>query len=418
MTHAIRTTAAQLNEKNVDPNLAETVLLRGIELYQELCHATVASPIFDMFPGKTEPQSSEVKLSTFERYLGLKLTPQNIISILQTLGCTVTQSENTLLVTPPTFRPDLSIPADFVEEVARIYGYQNIPSTIMDTKIPLLKQDGVNFFIEEKIKRYLAALGWQEVYTYSLVSESVAKNSGWDVDSHLQLLNPLTDDRVYLRRTLAPSLAELAQNNSEEPDQAYFEFANSYAKNGSDLPQETYQLCLLSGGEYREFRGYLESLLDQLYIKDIQVITDSKNQPGYVQSASIKTAANVTLGTIGKHHSGYWVAELTVSNLVEAAQSHPVYQPLPKTAVLKEDLTFTISSQTPVGEVLTAIKTHHEHIQKVELSAVYKDNYTFKIWYHNPLESLSSAAIAPVRKALVQNLQKKYAATLVGSLEN
>jgi phenylalanyl-tRNA synthetase beta chain len=178
-----------------------------VDLYQYLCKAAVASEVFDDFPAPPQMEAVSLNTSLIYKYLGIDLPKDTVTNILQSLECQVEWTgDSTIKVTPPTFRPDITIPADVIEELARIYGYHNLPSKIMDTPIPLNKPTDVNFAVEHRIKQFLADLGWQELYTYSMVSQAVALESGYSIDKHLKLQNPLTDDRVYLRRSLIPSV--------------------------------------------------------------------------------------------------------------------------------------------------------------------------------------------------------------------
>lgn len=200
MTHAIRTVAAQLSEKNVDPHLAEAVLEKGLSLFSELADGQIASERYDDFPGKQALQSVEVPLITIQRYLGIDIPESRITDILTSLECAVQATDNAVIsVQPPTFRPDLVIPADIVEEVARIYGYHNLPSTLMTGEIPTQRTDD-NFKLEYQVKQLWAALGAYEVFTYSLISQNQLQLQ--------QLLLQLLHCRVYYRKFYLRSIKQ------------------------------------------------------------------------------------------------------------------------------------------------------------------------------------------------------------------
>lgn len=422
MTHAIRTTAAQLNEKNVDPNLAEDTLAYGISLYQELCGATVASAIFDSFPGKKETQVVVTPLSIFKRYLGVELQSSQIVAILEQLGCTVTKTAENLEVTPPTFRPDLEIPADIVEEVARIYGYHNLPSKLMDTAIPVIKPENLNYSLEHRLKEFLADSGWQELYTYSMVSEQVALESGYKLEEHLKLQNPLTDDRVFLRRSLIPSLTEVKNQNQHWENFSAFEIAAVYEPKINDIPDQKITLGLVSTQNYRQLRATIECVAAQFYLK-ITISPDTEPAIGFYQSASIfiqtqKTNETdlVKLGTVGQTHSGLLAALLDIQTLTMYAKSNPEYQPLPTTAPIIEDLTFTLPENTLVGEVLESIASTNNLIESVTLISMFRQNITVRIIFRSQESNLSVADIEPIRKHIVATTTETFNATLVGSV--
>lgn len=419
MTHAIRTTAAQLMEKNLDPNLAEITLLQAVDLYQKLCDAKLGSTFYDDFSGKIEPQAVILSLDTVKHYLGLEIDQKRIVEILTSLECKVSVLEDDQIkVTPPTFRPDLTIPADIVEEIARIYGYHNLPSQLMDTTIPTTYPQDTNFQVENKIKHFLSDIGWQEVYTYSLVSEQLAVETGYKLEAHLKLQNPLTEDKVYLRRSLLPSLAEIITTNSQVSSLSVFELANIYPPQGVEsLPAEQLQLGLVSTDDYRHVRGSVEALFAKFFItpESYEITPDIKAQQPFVQSASI-TLGDTILGSIGVLRNGLVGAEIVVKKLLSVVKTHPSYQPIPKTMPLIEDLTFTLPAKTAIGEVITKISKLNPIISKVELKDIYKQNHTFTIEYHDLKKNLAVTDIEQLRRDIVRQVEKSFQAQLVGEV--
>jgi phenylalanyl-tRNA synthetase beta chain len=416
MTHAIRTTAAQLMEKNVDPHLAESVLLMGAQLYQELCEAKPASQIYDDYPGEKADQKEAIRiqLAKFEQYLGLEIEVETITEILETLGCKVSISQKELIVTPPTFRPDLNIKADLVEEVARIYGYHRLPSKIMDGEIPLNRPTDYNFKLEDQIKHFLAASSWQEIYAYSMVSEEIALQSGYKLAEQLKLQNPLSEDRVYLRRSLIPSLQEVIAQNPNYDQMSVFEIAKAYhpsAKTlkGQALPEEELLLGMVSTKAYREIRADLENLLSRFYLNDLQ-IKQTGNREGELVLQGQK------LGKIEVRGKNETAVEIKLAVLVELAKTHPQYQPLSKTNSLLEDMTFTLPAKTAVGEVIEKINGLSELVYQVTLKDVYQQNHTFQIEYLDKQNNLSAEDVKPVRQKIAQLLKKEFSAKLVGNV--
>lgn len=421
MTHSIRTVAAQLMEKNVDPNLAETVLLRGIELYQELCHAQVASPIFDEFPGKTTPNPVAIPYSRLNDYLGIDLPQEKIVTILETLECQVTVTGKTesptFTVTPPTFRPDITIPADIVEEIARIYGYHNLPSTLMPTAIPTISPEGVDFTLENKIKRFLSHRGWQEVYGYSMVSETIALETGFSLQDHLKIGNPLTDDRIYLRRSLIPSLEEIIAQNPQRSQMSIFEMAMVYTPKKNNLPEEDLHLTLVSTSTYRQAKGELQSLLRSLYLEKFVIEENTAITTPYAQNGKLLVGPKkIEAGMISILKNNHVAIDLSMSTITQIARNHPSYQPLPTTAMIVEDLTFTLPPKSQIGNILTTIQNLDDSISQVELKDLYKNNASFSLTYWDKTRNLSSEEIEPLRKKVVESVESEYAAKLVGKV--
>lgn len=407
MTHAIRTVAAQLEEKGADPITAELVLARGAELYQEICHAKLASPVFDLFPTPQQLAPVSVKQETIVRYLGIELPINQVTTILERLGCTVDIVGETLMVTPPSYRPDITIPADVIEEIARIYGYQNLPSTIMPGSIPLIKQEGTNFAVERQIKERLASLGWQELYTYSMVGKQEAMQSGYALTEHLKLANPLTEDKVYLRRSLVPSLLQVAQNNdsTKKISHKLFEVANLYHPRENQLPIEALTLTLVTNVSLVELKTNLVELL-QVFHLDLPPITQSDDHA--VQFG--------TLVTITTQQQGWFAATIDVATLVSVVKTHPMYQPIPRYPAIVEDLTFTVPAKVGLGEILVHIQALNPLIESVTLSSQYRQNNTYTIAFRAKDMALSATDIAPIRAQIVQAVATTFGANLVGTL--
>lgn len=420
MTHAIRTTAAQLMEKNVDPNLAEDVLLRGIELYKDLTEAKVASKIYDQFPGKKAPNTVEITLGRINEYLGIDITTEKVVSILKQLECRIKTSESNDLITvyPPTFRPDIEIPADIIEEIARIYGYHNFPSVLMDTPIPTNRQKGVDFTIENRIKRYLSSIGLQEIYSYSMVSKEIALKTD-SLENHLKLSNPLTDDRNYMRLSLIPSLEEIIDQNPQALEMSVFEIANVYPPIKDSLPNEKLHLGLVSTLPYRQVRGIIEGLMEKLFVDnfniDIVMGSDSENI-GAITASSSNEKNPIVLGGIKVLDNGRTAIEIEFAKLLSVVKTHPEYQPIPKTAYIIEDMTFTLEPKTLVGDLMTSIIKLSDMITDVKLKNQYNQNYSFTIQYHDDSKNISAEDVEPIRKQVARVLDSIYKAKLVGEV--
>lgn len=414
MGHAIRTMAAQLSEKHVDPHLAKSVLLKAVELYQQLCQAQIASSLYDAFTQKRENKIINLSSKKIEEYLGIPLQLTKVKQILSDLGCKVETNQNdknySLNITRPNFRPDLNIPVDLIEEIARIYGYHNLPSVVMPSRIPLNKPGETNFRLEEKIKNLLTNIGWQEVYTYSMISQGLAKQSNYKLSEHLKLQNPLTEDRLYLRRSLIPSLNEVLKNNPLEKNLSIFELANVYHPNKNDLPNEELKLTLMSKKSYREVKGILEIIFQSLYLNEVQI---EYKQNG--QQAKIYYQKKQNLGTI-TYHNEQTAIQLNWQILAAVAKKHPQYQPLPKTAFIIEDLTFSFNDKTALGAMIQDIKRLNNKIYKTELKDIYQNRYTFTIHYHDANNNLTKDKVEPIRKNVVELIETKYCGKLIGQL--
>src|SRR5690606_38192280 len=118
-------------------------------------------------------------------YLGITLSDEEVSTILQDLDCQVVNHKTHYSVTPPSFRPDLQIPADIIEELARIYGYHRLPSALMTGALALKADTTTNYHFENLVRHFLANQGYQEIYSYSIVSRDQALASNYPLEQHL-----------------------------------------------------------------------------------------------------------------------------------------------------------------------------------------------------------------------------------------
>ncbi len=410
MAHGIRTQAAILNEKNLDPKLAHEAMLHSIELMQQLTVGNIASQLVDIYPAKTALQPIEVSQEIINTYLGVNIQPKRITRILENLGCSTSYKlqATSYTVTPPSWRTaDLQIPQDIIEEVARIYGYHNLPSVLMPTPIPN-NPPNENFHLEHAIKQWLADWGLTEVYTFSLVSKALAEQSGYSLQEHLRLKNSLTDEWVYLRRSLIPSHFEVISQNKSQNQISIFEMSNVYipsAKHSTSLPTEELHLTITTTSSYRHLKGILDALSAKLHLREYEITPGKKI-----------ICDSTTLGEVHHLNSHIFTADILVTPLITQASLHPLYVPVIDHPPIIEDLTFTIPHKTPIGPIISASQSVSPLIESVNLKDIYEQNHTFTITYRHPDKSLTDQEVAPIRKLIVTTLEKTFSAKLVGKI--
>lgn len=409
---AIRTNAAQLNEKMIDPNLVMDAMLRGIALFQDVADAKVESPILDLYPRPISPRTIILSEKKTETYLGVSLPIPTQIEILEALGCDVNKKNNVLEVTVPTLRPDLEIPVDLVEEIARIYGYHNLPSTLMDTRLPTSYPEDTNFALEYDVKQFLAAIGWQEVYTYSAVSADVAQQTGISVEKHLSLANPLNDEHVYMRQSLVPSHIEVIEKNRHLPSVSIFELANVYIPREKDLPDESLRLTLTSNESFRVVKGAVEALLAHLFIP-ADTITFNQNGEHHTE---ILVGKKIIGSLVFEPGRSITIAGFMWKELLKVVRKHPTYQQISQYSPILEDLTFTLPKGVKVGEVLITVKALHSSIKRVTMKDIFKQNLTIRVQYLSKDKQITGDDVIPIRKKIVDAIQKKWGGIIVGNI--
>lgn len=422
MTHAIRTRAAVLNEKGVDPHLGKLAILIAAQLTQVEAHATITSQLYDNFPHPITPKAITLKQHDLDRYLGLTLPQNQVIDMLTTLECQVKiTSKASLSVTPPTFRAqDLTLYQDLIEEVARVYGYHRLPSTIMATPIPIPQNNGL-FKIENLIRLTLIGLGCQELYTYSMISQKLAKASGFPLKDHLKIKNPLTDDFEFLRRSLVPSLVEALQQNYQ-PNATIFELQHVFhpSSKSSQLPQESLELAVVTNHSFSHLAGMLSQLTQKLHLPSL-TITPQKVSNHHLnpQYSGLMILDQKPVGVIGINQiPGFSSFVFQIDTLQPFINLYPQKINLYPYAPIIEDLTFTLPAKTHLGPVIETISSSSALIISVTIKSQFEANTTFTITYRDPKQSLKVASIAPIREKIVSKLTNTYQASLVGALNS
>jgi phenylalanyl-tRNA synthetase beta chain len=405
MKLGVRTMAAILNEKGVDPYLGKTALLKGLSLYQKLCGAKAIGSI-DIFPQKPKAKAVTVGYDLISKKIGVKIPKKDISNILGRLEFTTYWKGNTLSVTPPTQRiEDISIPEDIIEEIARIYGYHNIPNIPISSPPPK-NETPDTFSFETKVKNTLLALKATEIYTSSLVSKALSpKNS-------LALKNPLGEDFKYLRQSLSPSLLENTHQNKQKSFHIY-EMANVYAPRKNALPKEKMILSgVFSGYSFKKAKGVLETLLEVLNTNYSLI---PKDHPDNLLGHSLEIKGDTKLiGYFGQsqNHPNLIIYEIDMQLLKKSSKETRQYTPPSTYPPQIEDLTFKVPPKTFVSDIKKAILTSDKQITKVALKSTFKDKKTFTIYFQNPKKTLSNKKVKVLRQKVIEKVSKKTGATI------
>jgi phenylalanyl-tRNA synthetase beta chain len=404
MNLGIRTEAAVLNEKGVDPELAMTALLRGIELYEKIADGKVVSEIIDIYPNKPKLPQVTITQEKINAVIGIELPQKQSEKILTSLGFGVSSNASILTVQVPSFRAlDVSIPEDIVEEVARVYGYHRLPSILPPISYATPYHIAQNeFYWEARLKNALKYWGFTEVYTYSFVSENYYEGP---LEDAVTLANPLNEDMVYMRRTLVPSILQAVADNKVRDELRIFEVANVYHKRDNNLPEEIQMLAGVVKKEkltFYEVKGILEQLFNDLGIEKVS----------YKQLERGGDGADIS---IGKEYAGY--IEVLGKNLINFELSMPVllknvsmkkiYKPVAKFPPIIEDFRFQLPQSVTFEEVVKLIKEQDKLIVDVSLLDVYQDKKTFRVSYQDPTKNLAVGNVVKIREKIIEAVEEK-----------
>lgn len=403
----IRTEAAVLNEKGVDPQLAMQALLRGVQLYKQIAHAKVVSDVVDIYPQKSKPITITIPAEKISQTVGVEIPVKRSVKILEDLGFEVTGT-STLHIRVPSWREeDVTIPEDIIEEVARIYGYHNIPSFLPPfTTASYYHQNSNPFFWEQRIKDAFKYWGFTEVYTYSMVSETLFEGP---IEKAITLSNPLDAEHVYMRASLTPSLLQVVAENKGREDIAIFELANMYESLGKKtLPHESQNIAFVLKGNRGDFyhaKGVIEQLAEDLGITNLLF---QESDMGGVGATILLGKEKV--GNISVLDKNLVTAELSFEKLLLSATLKKVYMPLSKFPKVTQDLSFTLPEQVKTGDVLDVIKKQHHLIIGVSLLDIYQTTRTFHIEYQSKERNLTTEEVGEIQKKVIAIIEKKFKA--------
>lgn len=404
----IRSEAAVLNEKAIDADRAMDAMLYGIELFEKIAGGKVVSEIIDIYPNKVHMKPITVTEEKIQSVIGVPISLTKSEAILKDLGFAVEKQENKLIVTPPTFRAgDMEIPEDVIEEIARIYGYHNIPNVIPPFSSTEIVHEYNDFYWENRLKDMMKYWGFTEVYTYPMVSETLFEGP---LEDAVTIQNPLGDDMVYMRRTLVPSLLQVVNKNKNYDSFKIFELANIYEKRENNLPNERLRFAGVIKKENNNFyyvKGVIEQLLHDFGINSVSFKSLENGGDG----ASVFIEKD-HLGDIEILDNQTIDFEFEFSHILKYATTKKVYKPISKYPPVVEDLAIIASANVLTGDLISAIKKQSDLIREVSLLDKYEDTRTFHVVYQSYQKNLTSEDVVPVRMKILNALKDKFNARL------
>jgi len=379
--------SAQRFGRGVDRELPLVALRRAADLMRRFAGGTIAQGFVDVYPRRYEPVQIELTAQEVERLLGICLSPERIDGMLSSLGFACTIQESAVQVTVPSFRFDVTLPADLVEEVARVYGYDRLPATLMAEETPGHLRNR-KLMAEERVRDVLAACGLTEVIAYSLTNlESVAKldpaGQRPNPDAYIRLANTLTREQEYMRRTLMNGLLETASRNLRFVDRVLlFEVGAVFLpKAGAELPDEPLRLGILLTGQREasswltqdapladlyDLKGIIEQLADRLGIDDLRFKATEHGtfHPGRTAALHCQDDYVGVMGQVDPRVCNAFdlperpvlLAELELDALLAHAEMTPTLEPISPMPPLREDLAFVVDQAAGADEVEAAIR--------------------------------------------------------------
>ncbi|MCR4601460.1 MAG: phenylalanine--tRNA ligase subunit beta [Clostridia bacterium] len=439
----LRTEASGRYEKGIDANLCEEAADRVCALVEQLGCGTVVGGSIDIYAEKQEAKAVKARVSRINMILDTDLSGEEMKKMLESLEMHVEfEDEDTMVVTPPTVRQDLLIEEDYVEEIARLYGYNVLPETLpgnanVARKTPIQT-------LREKARDILTAMGLDEVLTYSFVSpKSVDKVGITETDlarrNFVKLINPLGEENSVMRTMVTPSMMEvLATNNAKgNADARLFEIGrvfNNSPINCDGQPVEAEVLCiglLGSDADFFVLKGMIEELLYLFGVEDVEFRQETQMPMYHPGRAADVFAGDYMLGTFGEMHPDVserygiegrvYTCELVFSTIAGLSNTDILYKPLPKYPSTVRDIALIVDDEVHAGDIRdTILENGGDILEDAELFDVYrgkqiedgKKSVAFTLTYRSADKTLTDEDVAGVHGQILEALKKEFDANL------
>ena len=432
----MRTEASGKFEKNIDPLLTVPAVNRACELVEMLGAGEVMDGMIDVLNTIPAPRTLPLEPPRINALLGTYISEADMVEYLRRLEIPV--EDGTILV--PSFRPDLVQTADIAEEVARLYGYNEIPTTAFRSATAEGGYTGT-MVLENKTGALCRSLGYSEILTYSFVSPSYFDMIRLPADSPLRkamrIQNPLGEDASIMRTIALPSMLSILARNNAYHNSAVklYELAKVYLpKDGQTLPDEPKHLLLGTYGEGEDFfslKGEIEAILKGMNVRPT-AYTAVKDNPSYHPGRCARITVDGTdVGVFGQVHplvaknygieADIYAAELNFTALSALIAPASTYVPLPKYPAVSRDIAVICDEALTVAELSACIsKAGGKLLREVRLFDIYrgkgieegKKSTAFSLTLRADDRTLTDADSDGVIAAVLNALETKLSAKL------
>ena len=440
-------------ERGVDIEGLIFALKRALSLSLELAGGAVNKGIIDIYPEKYKSPVIDLRVGKTNEFLGASVTKQEMVSYLDALQMEIIEKDDILKVKPPTYRVDIEREIDLVEEIARMYGYDNIAETYPAIK-PSDKAEMPVLGLHDRACDILTGTGFSEIITYSFVSPESADqlNAGENsaVRSFVGLMNPLTSEQSVMRTSLLPGLFSSIKENIAhgEPNLKLFEWGKIYIKDDSaELPNERVTLAGVMSGNYSgkkwhneirlvdfyDIKGAVEVLLDSLGLKEYTFIRREISE-AYDKNVSCNLCiGDAIIGSLGKISSDViekneiktstlYAFEIDIERLLEAISLNVFeFRSFGKYPAVFRDISIIVEKKVesmPIKGIIR--KVGGDLVESVEVFSVYKGEklgsekkaLSFRISYRSNEETLDGELVNRLHEKVINSIREETGGTL------
>ncbi|MFA5159305.1 MAG: phenylalanine--tRNA ligase subunit beta [Candidatus Omnitrophota bacterium] len=444
--HRILSDSSYRFERRVDPEGVDVGRSRALALIQKYAKPRHISAVIKAGEKpQLDVKTIHLRADEVSPVLGMEIKPSQIALILGRLGLHVKQHAlGSWTVGIPSFRPDLVRSIDLIEEIARIYGYENIPETL-PAREPLTVGESPGLVLERKVRNFLSGAGLCETVTFSLVSED-GLDRAEDLKHAVQIVNPLQHGLHWMRPTMVTSLLNVIQKNVNAGADSIpvFEIANIYSvMDVRNHPAEE-RICAiaLTGKKaaqtwmdaaravtFHDLKGYVEAILKNAGCADLCVAKVQKSYFAEGTAEELRTWQTplAFLGQVSVELLKKWdlkepvyYAEISLEKLLEQSQKIRVFKEWPKYPAIERDLSLVVKEFVKGGALISEIHGMGQGlIREVELFDLFRGgrvpegykNLAFRIIYQSAVRTLVSDEVQKLHDRIAQELVQKYQAS-------
>jgi len=384
----LSTEASYRFERCIDIEGVTRALKRSLGLMQQFGGGKVASGILDNYPRPHVSLKIPFRAERANAFLGTDLSNQTMVQYFRSLDMEVEEkNDGRIQVTPPSFRVDLQREVDLIEEVARLYGYDNIPISSPSVRLSE-EREAPDLALRDQVRTLASSFGFTEVITYSFVSpdslESTGSPGGYQEDQLVRIMNPLTTDQSVMRTSLVPGLLTTLRTNIAHGETALriFEWGKIFLQRKEEiLPDEKTWFAGIMSGSYRpkswycderevdyyDAKGILEGLLKNLGIREISFQRGAQHPPYDPAFSSQVLASGVSLGHVGRvsgdvmkafdlENEKAFLFDLDIHAVLGVLPREKRFQPFAKYPAVYRDISMVVNRNVESGRVLALIK--------------------------------------------------------------
>ncbi len=449
----LRTEASTRFEKGMDTSSVDHSLRVAANLILDIAGGEIASDVTDIYPKPSQDVELLFDLNSVPKILGIDLTKERIVDILENLHIKVLGDEkieenilnvvdqsNKIKLLIPSYRRDLKIKEDILEEIARIYGYYKFTPTVPTRDLTPVKSNPDQLKLKD-LKLTLSKYGANEIYTYSMIGENLAKRAQLDLTTNIKIKNPLNPELSHVRNSLTASIIDKIKFNLSNQKDAFALFEISKVaykdkKNKEGLPVQPYHLVIgyynFAGPTYSIIKGYLDALIKKYQLGRATRVESTKKDNFKHISGSYHPAqsGNIiykdqVIGVIGNIHpkvkDNFNIAgevsllEIQLDPILEDISLDPDYHPISSFPAVYRDLSFWVEERTEIGKILDTIKKSKiDFIESIDLMDIYHNKHkrgvTFNLTLRAPNQTLKEYQINETLAKVINILSKEFKA--------